>query len=308
MCFVENKSKYKAEQLDDLHGGDLQWHDLQWHSDGYAALSGDLLKYLNLLDARIEQWAEQLNAVQYLFPNFISIADLAPTGYCDSFPHLATFAYTPEPESDNLNKFKQSAINSNATTPSSVNENVDWQATKQVLTPASCYHFYHRFKNHSLDETRYLTTKCTCHRREEFYAPLQRQWNFTMREVVCLSDPNGIDKFIETAQAFISTFANELGLNASWQQASDPFFDPSNDSKAISQLVEPVKQELCLKNGLAIASTNNHRSFFSDCYNISLNGKPARTACVAFGLERWLFALLSQHGNNFDKWPLGETL
>lgn len=308
MCFVESKSKCKAEPLDALQGHDLQWPDLQWHRDGYAALSGDLLKYLNLLDARILQWAEQLNAKQYLFPNFISMQDLAPTGYCDSFPHLATFAHTPQPEKDNLQKFKQSAATISAANTNAVHEDVDWQATKQVLTPASCYHFYHRFKNQNLDQSMYLTTKCTCHRREEFYAPLQRQWNFTMREVVCFADQQGIEQFIETAQQFISSFIVELGLNASWQQATDPFFDPSKDSKAISQIVEPVKQELCLENGLAIASTNNHRSFFSDCYNISLNGKPARSACVAFGLERWLFALLSQHGSNFEHWPLGETL
>lgn len=298
MCSVESKIISNVEQLDDL----------QWHKDGHVALSGDLLKYLNLLDARILQWAEQLNATQYLFPNFISIADLAPTGYCNSFPHLTTFAHTPEPESSNLNKFKQGAANTSAANASSVNEHVDWQATQQVLTPASCYHFYHRFKNQDLDETRYLTTKCPCHRREEFYAPLQRQWNFTMREVVCFTDQQGVEEFIEKAQQFISAFAAGLEIKASWQQASDPFFDPTNDSKAISQIVDPVKQELCIENGLAIASTNNHRSFFSECYNITLNGKPARSACVAFGLERWLFALLSQHGSNLDNWPLGETL
>lgn len=297
MCAEMGMAINSAEQLGEQHR-----QDLQWNRDGYAALSGDLLKCLNLLDERILQWAEDLNATQFLFPNFISVQDLAPTGYCESFPHLATFAHTPELQSNNLHKFKRASQKE-----STVNESVDWQATKQVLTPAACYHFYPRFKDQNLDKTTYLTTKCMCHRREEYYAPLQRQWNFNMREIVCFSDSAGIDKFLASAKAFIHSFVNELELKVTWQQATDPFFDPCHDTKAISQLVEPVKQELCLDNGLAIASTNNHRSFFADCYNITLADKPAKSACVAFGLERWLFALLQQHGKDVSVWPLGAS-
>ena len=300
MCAEMGTGIHSIEQFDESNWREFQWHGLQWHRDGHAAISGDLLQCLTLLDARILQWAEKLNATEFLFPNFISVQDLAPTGYCASFPHLATFAHTPKLEVDNLHQFKQGS-------KTAVTDNVDWQATKQVLTPAACYHFYHRFKDNNIADTTYLTTKCMCHRREEYYAPLQRQWNFTMREVVCFSDSEGISDFLESAKAFILSLVDELGIKASWRQATDPFFDPCHDTKAISQIVEPVKQELCLESGLAIASINDHRSFFADCYNISYREQPAKSACVAFGLERWLFALFYQHGKNIASWPLGES-
>src|SRR5438874_9913215 len=32
----------------------------------------------------------------------------------------------------------------------------------------------------------YVTTRAACFRRESYYRPLQRQWSFSMREIVCL--------------------------------------------------------------------------------------------------------------------------
>jgi hypothetical protein len=59
-------------------------------------------------------------------------------------------------------------------------------------------------------------------------------------------------------------------------------------------MVAPTKRELCLADGLAIASINRHRSFFGEAYDIRYGNEPARSACIAFGIERWLFALLEQ--------------
>ena len=84
--------------------------------------------------------------------------------------------------------------------------------------------------------------------------------------------------------------------------ASDPFFDPRHDPKALAQLVEPVKSELVFGDALAIGSINRHRSFFGECYDIRLDDRPAVSACVAFGLERWLLAIIRTHGENPEDW------
>lgn len=78
---------------------------------------------------------------------------------------------------------------------------------------------------------------------------------------------------------------------------------PTADPKALAQILEPVKQELCTRDGLAIASLNKHRSFFGECYEINFGDEAAHSACVAFGIERWLHALFQAHGSDPATWP-----
>ncbi|MFZ8360661.1 hypothetical protein ACO1LX_19875, partial [Staphylococcus aureus] len=74
---------------------------------------------------------------------------------------------------------------------------------KQVLTPAACYHFYDELEGRTLDATSFLTTRCVCYRREKQYLPLERQWAFSMREIVCFGS-------METVQSYLSEFENIL--------------------------------------------------------------------------------------------------
>ena len=66
-----------------------------------------------------------------------------------------------------------------------------------------------------------------------------------------------------------------------------------------------VKYELVLplphRGGeeLAVSSFNLHRDFYSGVYKIHLaGGATAETACVGFGLERWLYGFVSQKGSS----------
>jgi hypothetical protein len=183
-----------------------------------------------------------------------------------------------------------------------------WETSQQILTPAACYHFYPRLANQDLKRDRYLTTVCNCHRREQEYFPLERQWCFNMRELVCIANPETVESFVTESQQRIDRLVQRLGLEAQWQIATDPFFDPVQDPKAVAQQIEPVKRELVLADGLAIASINRHRSFFGECYDIKRAGSSAHSACVAFGLERWLCALLRHFGTDPENWSPLEAL
>mgnify|MGYP001187788340 FL=1 len=268
--------------------------DLHWSGDGYAAISGDLLEWLQKLDRCFLAWAKTLGAKEHRFPSLIALESLAPIAYLKSFPHLATFA--------SCGVRDDSALRAIAANTGDLSN--DWlDAPRHLLTPAACYHFYHRLAGSEIDGPLFLTTKCQCHRREEYYLPLQRQWCFEMRELVCIGDAGAIDRFTHHCAERISTLLRQLRIDATWQTATDPFFDPAADPKALAQLLEPTKQELCLSGGLAIASSNKHRRFFGECYDIRLGGKPAESACVAFGLERWLFAMFEAHGADVSEWP-----
>jgi hypothetical protein len=86
--------------------------------------------------------------------------------------------------------------------------------------------------------------------------------------------------------------------------ASDPFFDPSRNPKFLAQRLDPVKTEMIFGDGLAIGSINFHRNYFGEAFGIARGGEAAFSGCVAFGLERWLYAFLSRFGPDVRRWPL----
>ena len=47
-----------------------------------------------------------------------------------------------------------------------------------------------------------------------------------------------------------------------------------------------------------------HGKAFTDPFNISVRGeKNTVTACVGYGLQRWVIAFFSQFGFDVEKWP-----
>jgi hypothetical protein len=273
----------------------LKTDDLHWSEDGYAAISGDLFAWATALDREFLRWAEDFGATDHRFPTMIAAKNLAPISYLKSFPHLATFAVAADRNPAALKKL--------ASDPAGNMSGEVMEEIEQLLTPAACYHFYPRLAGQRLSAAKFMTTRCQCHRREEIYLPLQRQWCFEMREFVCLGSEENISGFIKDCEQSVDDLAQRLGIKCSWQLATDPFFDPQGDSKALAQILAPTKRELCLEDGLAIGSINQHRNFFGECYDILLNDRPVDSACVAFGIERWLFAMLSAHGSNISQWP-----
>ena len=272
---------------------------MQWSDDGYVALSGDLLQKASDLDAVIVSWASEIGATDYRFPSMISAKSLAPIAYLKSFPHLATFVTSGDRKKESL---KSLADEYGVAERIPVSDQT-MEPVTQLLTPAACYHFYPRFAGSRLTSPLFLTTKCQCHRREEEYLPLQRQWCFEMREIVCIGDGETIEQFTDGCRKRIEHLVSTIGIDANWETATDPFFDPTADPKALAQILEPVKKELCTEDGLAIASINKHRSFFGECYDIQHNKIAANSACVAFGIERWLYAMIQAHGGDTAAWP-----
>jgi seryl-tRNA synthetase len=164
---------------------------------------------------------------------------------------------------------------------------------RDVLTPAACYHFYIRFQKESLDAARYVTTRATCYRREAYYSPLERQWGFSMREIVCLGTAEEVKEFLARYQERVDHFF----------KSTDPFFNPSRNPKYLLQKLDPVKTEMIFGDGLAIGSINFHRNYFGEAFEISREGREAFSGCVAFGIERWIYAFLSRYGLSEGDWP-----
>jgi seryl-tRNA synthetase len=269
------------------------------HRDrGQTVLSGDLLDLDRRLDDIFTGWARRWNAVEYRFPACVEARHLERLDYFQSFPHLATFPVTLDREDGNVEAFSRSE----ACSPEGAVNLPKLADTEHVLTPAACYHVYIELEGQSLDAPRYITTRATCFRNEDEYTPLEHRWNFSMREIVCLGTAAEVEDFLVRSTRVINHFAADIGLPVEWADATDPFFSPASNPKYLFQKLEPVKRELLFGDGLAIASTNFHRDYFGEAFDISRDGEKAFSGCVAFGMERWLSAFLGAYGSRREDW------
>jgi hypothetical protein len=64
-----------------------------------------------------------------------------------------------------------------------------------------------------------------------------------------------------------------------------------------------VKTEMVFGGSLAIGSVNLHRDYFGEAFEIRREGRDAWSGCIAFGVERWLHAILTRFGPEPAGWP-----
>ena len=276
----------------------LHHPDLQWDSSGQSGLSGDLLELFGALDRTLVKLASAHMPKEHFFPALIPIRELKKVDYLHSFPQHASFPVHMEPDHENLQAFRGQAV------VDDVVQLTQLSPVKEILTPAACYHCYIHYQAKMLDAPLYLTTKCRCFRHEQYYKPLERQWNFSMREIVCIGAMNEIQAFISTIREKTEALIEAMGLPVSWESATDAFFDPANNPKYLMQKLQPNKTEMIFDGRLAIGSINLHRNYFGESFSIKRHDEHAHSACIAFGLERWVAAILHHFGPARSDWPL----
>jgi hypothetical protein len=166
----------------------------------------------------------------------------------------------------------------------------------------SCYHVYPHHEGEALDAARYVTVWNTCLRREAYYEPLCRQWSFRMREIVCIGMRAEVTQFLARTRAAVEALLRAVDLPVTWEAATDPFFRPARHPRYLAQRLQPTKHEARFDTGLAIASVDLHEDHFGAAFGITRGDRPAVSG-VAFGIERWLYALTRRHGPDPAGWP-----
>ena len=269
---------------------------------GVVGLRGGALSLLRRLERETAQLAQREAPEEWAAPPAIAMQTLERAEYFSSFPFWLTAAYhLPDDET---------ALERIATDVEPVLAARDaGRCTDVALPPALCYHVFERFAGRRLTTTQLVTLAGTCWRHEgASLSALERQWSFTMREIVCVGTAADVEDFRQRGMRLAGALASRLDLDSGFLVATDPFFAPTARGKAIVQRVKALKHELALPIGddrsTAAASFNNHDRFFGEAFGITLaTGEPASSACVAFGLERWLLAFLVAHGVDGAAWP-----
>ena len=129
----------------------------------------------------------------------------------------------------------------------------------------------------------------------------ERLLDFTMREIVILGQSQDIlqirEDFVEKTKKLIQY----LQIDADIKSASDPFFSSKFKPKILLQRKLKLKYELTIRlpycdDELAAGSFNYHYDHFAQCFDMKGKNGDLTTGCMAFGLERFAYALISQYG------------
>jgi seryl-tRNA synthetase len=270
---------------------------LHWSPSGQSGLSGPLLELADDCDEAFRILARRWAAGEERHGATLPVHALQRVDYLRSFPHQATFPMRLAPDEANLAAFRDDPLDALGQVALTQTGPVT-----EVLTPAACYHLYHTHQGQELEAPLYLTTKNTCFRAESHYEPLRRQWTFTMREIVCLGPADAVAAFLGQARQAAGALLGALDIPVDWLIATDPFFQPAANPHYLMQRVSPSKNEATYGT-LAIASANLHHDHFGEAFGISIGGGPAHSACLAFGIERWLYAIMDRYGEEPGNWP-----
>jgi hypothetical protein len=138
---------------------------------------------------------------------------------------------------------------------------------------------------------------------------MSRLRSFTQRDVVWVGHPRFVVEGRAKAEELIVKWAKDWELVGSFETSNDMFFTQDYAVKASFQRQQQAKKELRLlipveKQSISVFSSNFHGVTFGKAFNITVGGRPATSACVGWGYERWVYAIFSQFGFDINQWPV----
>lgn len=237
------------------------------------------------------------------FPPVMPKCTLEASGYLKSTPQLCGAIFSFEGSEADARELAGAADSSEA-----------WgrylTLTNVVLVPAACYPAYPAIARRgplpeggvSLD-----LGGCYVFRHEPSLDPARLQM-FHQRELVRIGETNDVLAWREAWIFRARTLFSQIGLHATLDVASDPFFGRGGKLLANSQREQRLKFEMLVpiasSGPTAVTSFNFHQDHFGCGFGIRLHdGTTASSACVGFGLERITLALFRAHGTDPGAWP-----
>lgn len=276
--------------------------------EGHVILRGPAAEVAGLIDAKIDRmFADTFRAERELYPATILCTSLDRIHHFASFPEHLDFVSHLRGDLGVLDQFS-----------SECKEN-GWSAQLHdgrmsehdfAIAPSCCYHCYEGMEGWELEAPgRCTTMTLACHRYEGAnHRTMSRLRAFTQRDVVWVGQPRFVIDSRAKAEDLIIQWAKDWELSGTLETANDMFFTDDYAIKASFQRQQQAKRELRLaipfeKQSISVFSSNFHAMTFGKAFNISLGGRPATSACVGWGFERWVYAVFSQFGFDFLQWP-----
>lgn len=270
---------------------------------GVYGRGADFERVREAFDALVTRAAAADEPERLRFPPVLPRRQLERSGYLKSFPHLAgsVFAFEGSEAEAHVQQERAAA-------------HEDWsefqQMTDLVLMPAVCYPVYPAVARRGRLVPGGVTIDpggSYAFRHEPSGDPMRLQM-FHMRELVRIGEPEEVTRWRDAWRDKALDLLRGLGLDADFAVAADPFFGRAGRMLAANQRTQELKFEIqvdiCAPEPTAVASFNYHQEHFGGMYGIELaDGGTAHTACLGFGHERIVLALLRTHGLDSSRWP-----
>jgi seryl-tRNA synthetase len=240
---------------------------------------------------------------QMRFPPLLPRHDLETVGYLKSFPHLAGSIFAFDGSEQQAGQQYERAC-----------QHEDWSEfqsmTELVLTPAACYPVYPQIASRGKLAPGGVTVDAGAgyvFRHEPSGDPARMQM-FHQREIVRIGEPDTVLAWRNLWRERAIALLRDVGLDAQFAVATDPFFGRAGRMLAASQREQELKFEVVVPiagpEPTAVASFNYHQDHFTAAYGIEFEGGAvAHTACLGFGVERITLALFRAHGLDRQAWP-----
>jgi seryl-tRNA synthetase len=268
------------------------------HSETFERIRGRI-------EALVSSMAAAEEAVSLRFPPVIPRYNLESTGYVGKFPQLTGSIFCFDGSEPDARAQRERA-----------HAHEDWSEfqaqTDLMLLPAACYPVYPvvAAQGPLPPGGAFLDIGAAwVFRHEPSHDPARRQI-FRMHELVRIGDADTVATWRSVWAQRAVELLRGLGLDARIEGASDPFFGREGRLLATSQRDDDLKWELLVPiagpEPTACASFNCHLDHFGETWDLRLaDGGTAHTACVGFGQERIVAALLRKHGLDPERWPTG---
>lgn len=268
-----------------------------------------LLRFLD--DYFVKRIGFVLGAKEEYYPVTINGATLNKVGHFTSFPEHLLFVSHLKEDLDILDEFVEVVRGEGGW-----NEKLPFDYGKglrkadKMINPATCYHCYEAKQKEKIDGDGTVVTACSKVYRYESknHREYGRLMDFTLREVIFIGKPGFVKEKREAAVELLKDILKRWEIDCWLENANDPFFTNDFELKASYQRKQDMKFELrmnvpFINKSIAVFSSNFHGNVFATAFEITAGERPAITACIGFGLERWVFAFLAQYGLDEDKWP-----
>lgn len=288
--------------------------EVQVSREGLTSYGAQTFTLLRHFEETFEKLALKQGAKLRRYPSLLPAAWLAKTDYFCSFPQHASFAQHLRQERPVLETFVQER-KAGVSLSESGKALVPDLATS--LAPAVCYHCYAELTGQTLEVSQrpqVYTASGRCYRFEEGgFLPLRRQWEFTMQELIFVGSEEAVLEARLRLLSEVVELTRAYQLSGRVEVATDPFFGVVDGrTRKLLQRAKQLKYELQVfvseEGTEAIASFNFHGDYFGKAFDIRYPEaageglKPVSTACVAFGLDRWVAAFVAHHGADPRVW------
>lgn len=257
------------------------------------------VKLLEKLDGIFEQIACRYQANLRCYTSIISLRTLEKCRYIQSFPQNIHLVSEIPHQLEQLERVKHEG-----------NITGIARLSPYALSPAVCFHCYEELSESRIDAPLVLTARGTCFRHEAPWRVGKHRLNeFSMREIVLIGDSNTVETLRKKIMEDVWGLFESLGLHGRIETASDLFYFSEDSVKSQHQLMGNMKYELIAalaggQESFSIASFNHIGESLCNPFDVrDTNENIMNSGCIAFGLDRWLYALLATYGTDYSSWP-----